>query len=91
MFLLAYDIHDTKLRTRFSKFLMRFGRRVQYSVFEIKNSPRILDNISVEIQTRFEPKFSQADSVLIFDIGDNDCVARFGYAKNEERDLLISS
>lgn len=89
MYLLTYDISDDKLRTRFSKFLSRYGRRVQHSVFEIKNSNRVLDNISTEIHTRFEKQFSQADSVLVYAIGDYDCIAKFGYAKNEDSDLLI--
>lgn len=89
MYLLTYDISDDKLRTRFSKFLSRFGRRVQHSVFEIKNSERILNNISAEIKAHFECAFSQADSVLIYSIGDHDCIAKFGYPKNEDSDLLL--
>ncbi len=45
MYLVLYDIEDDRLRTRFSKFLQKYGRRLQYSVFEVKNSKRILDNI----------------------------------------------
>lgn len=90
MFLVVYDIKNDKLRTRFAKFLKRFGRRVQYSVFEIVNSPRILANIRVEIETKFEKHFEQSDSVLIFDIPDNACVGRFGYPVNEEGDLIMS-
>lgn len=89
MYLLTYDISDDKLRTRFSKFLSRYGRRVQHSVFEIKNSERVLTNIATEIHTRFEKLFSQSDSVLVYSIGDHDCIAKFGYAKNEDTDLLI--
>lgn len=89
MFLLTYDIQDNKLRTKFSKFLTRYGRRVQFSVFEIRNSRRILDNIAVGIRTRFEKSFKQSDSVLVYDIGDENCVMRFGYPKNEESDLVI--
>ena len=48
-----------------------------------------MNNISIEIRTRFERNFSQADSVLIYSVGDNNCVAKFGFAKNEESDLLI--
>ena len=89
MFLLTYDIQDNKLRTKFSKFLTRYGRRVQFSVFEIRNSRRILDNIAVGIRTRFGKSFKQSDSVLVYDIGDENCVMRFGYPKNEESDLVI--
>ena len=90
MFLIVYDIQNDKLRTRFAKYLKQFGRRVQYSVFEITNSPRILANIRVELQTKFEKRFEQSDSVLIFDVPDNACIGRFGYPVNEEGDLVLS-
>ncbi|MDT8391545.1 MAG: CRISPR-associated endonuclease Cas2 [Lentisphaeria bacterium] len=89
MLLIVYDIHVDKLRTKFSKFLSRFGRRVQYSVFEIKNSPRIVDNIRTEIKTKFEKQFTQGDSVLVFSIPDTADILRFGYPVNEETDFLL--
>ena len=36
MLIISYDISETKVRTKFSKFLQKFGRRIQLSVFEIK-------------------------------------------------------
>ena len=45
MVIVSYDISVDKLRTKFSKYLSRFGHRIQYSVFEIDNSKRIIDNI----------------------------------------------
>lgn len=45
MIVVSYDISDDKLRTKFSKYLSKFGHRLQYSVFEIDNSTRILNNI----------------------------------------------
>ena len=89
MFLVIYDIASDKLRTQFSKYLSRYGRRIQFSVFEIANSPRILENIRTEIKSSFERKFSQGDSVLIINVPDNAVTDRFGYAANEETDLLI--
>ncbi|MBQ8755941.1 MAG: CRISPR-associated endonuclease Cas2 [Lentisphaeria bacterium] len=62
---------------------------MQYSVFEIRNSKRILDNIKIEIETKFEKKFQQADSVMIMTVPDDAVIARYGYAKNEETDLLF--
>ena len=35
MVIISYDISDDKLRTKFSKYLSRFGHRLQYFVFEI--------------------------------------------------------
>lgn len=89
MYLVVYDISDDKLRTRLSKFLMRFGRRLQFSVFEIRNSERILDNIRTELKLKFEKKFTQGDSVMIMRVDDNAICDHFGYAKNEETDFLF--
>ncbi|MCA9487173.1 CRISPR-associated endonuclease Cas2 [Candidatus Woesearchaeota archaeon] len=89
MIILTYDIRDDKLRTRFSKFLLAYGRRLQYSVYEINNSERILEMVKVEIKKKFEKKFEQSDSVLIFHLSKTCDIIRFGYAKNEETDLVI--
>ena len=89
MLLVIYDIESDKLRNKLSSFLKQFGRRLQYSVFEIKNSPRILANIRVELRHNYEKEFSQSDSVMIINIPDDSIIDRFGYAKNEESDLLI--
>ena len=89
MFLVLYDIQSDRLRTRFAKFLEKYGRRIQYSVFEVKNSQRILKNIEIEINTYFGKRFSQGDNVLIFQVGDDACIRRFGYPVNEENDLII--
>ena len=65
MILLSYDISDNKLRTHFSKFLEKYGHRIQYSVFEIDNSPKILDNVILKIRNRFEKRFSESDSIYL--------------------------
>ncbi|PIN75554.1 CRISPR-associated endonuclease Cas2 [Candidatus Woesearchaeota archaeon CG10_big_fil_rev_8_21_14_0_10_37_12] len=89
MIILTYDIQDDHLRTEFSKFILSYGRRLQYSVYEIKNSKRILEIVQEEIKNRFEKRFNQGDSVLIFKITAENQISRFGYAKNEETDLLM--
>ncbi len=70
MLIVSYDISDDKLRTRFSKFLKKFGYRLQYSVFEIRNSKRILANIKKEIEQDFEKSFGETDSIIIFDLSE---------------------
>lgn len=57
MVIVSYDISDDKLRTKFSKYLSRFGHRIQYSVFEIDNSKRIIDNIVNDLTNNFEKAF----------------------------------
>jgi len=89
MIILTYDIQNDKLRTRFSKFITQYGRRLQYSVYEINNSERVLNLIEIEIKNVFAAQFSQRDSVLIFRITDSSKILRYGYAKNEETDLVI--
>ena len=89
MIVVSYDISDDKLRTKFSKYLSKFGHRLQYSVFEIDNSKRIVDNIVTDIKNRFEKCFTQQDSVIIFKLSSSCEVLRFGYAKNDEKDLFI--
>lgn len=89
MLLVMYDIQEDKLRADFAKFLKRYGRRIQYSVYEIKNSSRIIKLIKKEIELQFKKYFSQGDSVLVHDIPDNAEILRFGYPVNEETDLLI--
>ena len=89
MILVSYGIYDDKLRTRFSKYLSKFGHRLQYSVFEIDNSPRIIDNIITDIKNKFEKKFTQQDSVIIFKMSSSCEIFRFGYAKNDEKDFFI--
>jgi CRISPR-associated protein Cas2 len=89
MILISYDIQDDKLRTKFSKYIKRFGHRLQYSVYEIDNSDRILDNIIADINNRFMDKFSEADSVLILKLSKTCDVIRLGYAVHEESDIVM--
>ena len=89
MIIISYDISDDKLRTRFSKYLSRFGHRIQYSVYEIDNSEKILNNITADIANTYEKKFSQEDSVIIFILSKSCKTVRYGYAKNEDKDLIM--
>lgn len=89
MLLVSYDISNTKLRTKFSKFLQKYGVRLQYSVFQIKNSDRVLEIIQTQIKYYFEKRFSQEDSIIILQMSQNCKITRYGYLKNQDSDLLI--
>ena len=91
MVIVSYDISNDKLRTKFAKYLSRFGHRLQYSVFEIDNSERIVDNIVNDLKNKYEKSFSQEDSVIIFKLSSSCEVLRFRYAKNDEKDFIIIS
>lgn len=89
MIIISYDISDDKLRTKFSKYLLSFGHRIQYSVVQIDNSRRVLDNIICEIENRYAKRFGEEDSIYIFNMSSNCEIKRYGYAKHEETDILI--
>ena len=89
MILISYDIQNDKLRTNFSKYLQKFGYRLQYSVYEITNSKRMLSNIMAEITNRYEKKFSETDSVIIIQTGANCKITKWGYAKNDKNDIIM--
>lgn len=89
MIIVSYDISDNKLRNRFSKFIKKFGHRLQYSVFEIDVSERLLDVIEVEIRNKYENQFSQSDSIIIFRMSNTCRITRYGYASNDNDDIII--
>lgn len=88
MIIVSYDIGDNKLRTKFSKFLMQYGDRLQYSVYEIHNSERVLNIVTEKIKFEFEKSFTGADSVIIFRFTERE-VLRFGHAIHRTQDLLV--
>jgi len=91
MLFISYDFENNRKRAKFAKFLKKFGRKIQYSVYEIKNSPRVLQNISSEIELKYKKDFSGADSVIVFHICElcQKKIKRYGYATNEEKDIVV--
>lgn len=91
MFIVTYDFASDRRRTKFSNFLKQFGRRIQYSVFEIRNSKRVLNNIQTEVEAVYEPHFTKEDGILILSLCES-CkkkVKRYGYASNEEEEVVV--
>ena len=89
MMIVSYDIANNKLRTKFAKFLKKFGHRLQYSVFEIDNSDRFINVIAAEIDSYFGRRFDECDSVIIFKMTNSCEVIKYGYALNDNQDILI--
>lgn len=91
MLIISYDFTENKIRARFSKFIQKFGRKIQYSVYEINNSQRVLQLIIDEIELKYKKKFTNADSILIFQVceGCAKKVKRYGYALNDEKEVLF--
>ena len=89
MILISYDISNNKKRTKFAKYLSRFGYRLQYSVFAIENSDRILNNIIADLNNAFLKTFDDTDSVYVIKLSPSCDIIRYGYAKHEEDDMLV--
>lgn len=89
MIIISYDISDDRLRNKFAKYLTKFGHRLQYSVFQIENSERILKNIIHDLDNNFSKKFTQSDSVYIFLLSSSCEIKKYGYARNEDKELII--
>ena len=89
MLIVSYDISDNKLRGRFSRYLSKFGYRLQFSVYKVKNSQRLLANLIAKIEGNFGKQFDETDSVIIFNLSKQCKIHRFGYAKNEDKELIV--
>ena len=89
MILVSYDISNDKVRTKFAKFLSKFGFRLQYSVFEIHNSEAVLSNIENEIQNVYMKAFTEEDSVIIFNLSTTCKKTCYKKTKNEETDVFV--
>ncbi len=89
MIIVSYDIKNDKLRASFSKKLEALGAtRLQYSVFEARNSSRIIDNLRFIIKDEFGPKFCMDDSVCIFHCNE-DKTEKYGNSVHRDKDLLF--
>lgn len=89
MIIISYDISDNKKRSKFNKYIRKFGHKLQFSVYEIENSDRILNNIIADLNNKFIKTFDETDSVYIFKLSVSCKTLKFGYAKHEDEPLLI--
>ena len=91
MLIVSYDFENNKPRAKFSKFLKKFGRKLQYSVYEIRHSPRVLQNVLSEIELKYKKQFKNTDSIIITPLCEacQKKIVRYGYAVNEEKDVIV--
>ena len=88
MLVISYDIKDDKLRGRFAKMISKNGAiRLQYSVYEVNNTSRILDNLILKIENEFAKEFDGGDSVIIFDVSGVK-LKKYGNAIHRDKDIV---
>lgn len=79
MLVISYDIGDNRMRSRFCKMLIKHGAiRLQYSVYEVVNTNRLIDNMIAKIEA-YSKHFTHEDSVIIFQV-DKDKLIKYGNA-----------
>lgn len=66
LLLAAYDVPDDPRRDRLAKALLRYGDRIQYSVFLIEAAPVKLARLRRELEALMN---EEEDSVLFCDLG----------------------
>lgn len=86
--IITYDISDNKTRTRFSKFLEKYGVRIQFSVYEVSNSKRVLDIVTANIEKKFKPMFDSGDSIFIFKTDKSKSI-KYGSAQLVDSELIF--
>lgn len=88
MLVISYDIKDDKLRTKFSKMLMKYGAiRLQFSVYEVNNTNRVMNNMLTAIEDMYAKKFGGDDSVIIFDVASVK-LKKYGNALHRDTDIV---
>ncbi len=90
---ISYDFTSDKQRAKFARLLNKYGQKKQYSVYLLKNSDRVLENILTEIEKNFTPKFEKSDSIIIVPISfaDQRKIIKYGYSKNDDEEILFFS
>ncbi len=87
MIIISYDISDNKMRANFSKMLIKHGAiRLQFSVYEVVNTNRIMDNLVVKIEA-YSKHFTFDDSVIIFDVN-SDKLTKYGNAIHRDQPIV---
>lgn len=87
MIIVSYDITDDKMRTNFSKMLKNNGAiRLQYSVYEVRNTKRIMANLVTKIEA-YSKHFTPDDSIIIFEI-ESDKLTKYGNAIHRDQDIV---
>lgn len=87
MIVVSYDITDDLIRSRFSRMLTKNGAiRLQYSVYEVINTKRVVDNLLIKIES-YAKHFTADDSVIVFDVS-ADKLKKYGNAIHRDTDVV---
>ena len=87
LYVAAYDISDDSRRRRVSKFLLRFGARVQESLFEVWIEPEEMADFRQELGTWLDRR----DAFDLYPVESRHSRARYRWQRppNEWRPVLL--
>lgn len=75
------------MRSRFARMLTKHGAiRLQYSVYEIVNTQRVVDNLILKIES-YAKHFTFDDSVVVFDVS-SDKLLKYGNAIHRDKPIV---
>lgn len=75
------------MRNHFSKMLKGNGAiRLQYSVYEVRNTKRTIDNLVAKIEA-YSKHFTADDSIVIFDV-DSDKLTKYGNTIHRDQPVV---
>jgi CRISPR-associated protein Cas2 len=86
-YLVTYDISDDKIRSNLSKFLLKYGVRVQFSCFELECNEKELKEITSFIESIID---IETDSVFLFPISKNmeKSIIELGSSRNIDYEVI---
>ena len=88
MIIVSYDIADDLKRSRFQRMITKHGAiRLQFSVYEVVNTKRVIDNMKLKIQ-EYSKHFEPSDSVVIFEVNQSD-LTKYGNAIHGDQDVVF--
>ncbi len=79
--LVLYDISDAKRLRRVAKIVEKFGRRVQYSGFEITGDDSIIEQMRKELEKVID---DEEDSVVYIGLCKKDWIKRERFSENKK-------
>lgn len=65
IYIIAYDISDSEKRNEAARLLCRYGKRIQYSVFQCELTPIEMRELAVQLRQTTDEKF---DSLHIYPV-----------------------
>ncbi len=63
LYAITYDIPNDRRRTKVAKLLKRYGKHVQYSVFELDVNKKLLERALAELREMID---EEEDSVFVY-------------------------